>query len=316
MDCKEIFDILTQKNALDQTYEVFEVNDACFFGKDHNNNVVFMIPSMLDRITPVYQETRSLSFAFNKKCTFRNGASEETKTVHMLTCKEGDEEKILAFIRLTKAFTQNDRDNDQFYLAKLFSAISGLFDKERKVSEIELQGLFSELYTILHLLKAGCDISSFWQARNMMKFDFTIDEKKRLEIKSTLKANRTHHFRHDQLLSELYDIRIVSFLLRKSDYGLTLEDLIEAVRDQYADNYALLMHIESLVSHVDKDMLCGIKYDEVYLKENLRYYNADDIPHFNEKTPDGVFNAEYDCSLDTAHSIEESDVIAWIKEGR
>ena len=66
-----------------------------------------------------------------------------------------------------------------------------------------------------------------------MKFDFTLTEKKRIEIKSTLKANRTHHFKHDQLLSELYDIRVVSIMLRRSDVGISLGDLIEKINEEY-----------------------------------------------------------------------------------
>lgn len=315
MNCREILNILSSKHVCDQAYEVFMVDDYCYFGKDSNNNIVFLIPSLLSRVSPVFQETRSLKFAFNKKCTFRNNDVIETKTVHLLTCKEHDEEKMLAFIRLTKAFAQNERDNDQFFLAKLFASLSSLFDKERAVSEIELQGLFAELYTILHLNSKSCDISKFWQSRNKMKFDFTISERKRLEIKSTLKSSRTHHFRHDQLLSELYDIKIVSYMLRRSDYGLSLGELIESIRETFPDNFALLMHIESIIAHVDKDQLSSTQYDEVYLKDNLRYFDAKDVPHFNEKTPDGVFNAEYDCCMDAAVSLGENDVISWISEG-
>ena len=315
IDSKSIYERLKTKNPSAQTYEVFPADEACYFGKDRDNNVVFMIPSLMVRIAPVYQETRSLRFAFNKKCTFRNGDIIETRTVHLLTCKEKDEDKIIAFIRLTKAFAQNERDNDQYYLARLFSSISALFDKERRVSELELQGLFSELYTIIYFSEKSCDLSRFWQSRNMMKFDFSISEKKRLEIKSTLKGSRTHHFKHDQLLSELYDIRIISLLLRKNDFGVSLEDLVETIREKWADNYALLMHIETSIAHVDKDMLRGIKYDELYLKENMNYFDAKDIPHFNEKTPDGVFNAEYDCCLDTSPTVSENILISWIKEG-
>lgn len=315
MDSKMIFERLKAKNPSDQLYEVFAVDESCYFGKDKDNNVVFMIPSLTVRIAPVYQETRSLRFAFNKKCTFCNEKNVESKVVHLLTCKEKDDDKIMAFIRLTKAFAQNDRDNDQYYLARLFSSISALFDKERKVSEIELQGLFAELYTILYFSKKSCEISRFWQSRNKMKFDFSISEKKRIEIKSTLKTSRTHHFKHDQLLSEIYDIYIISFMLRKSDFGVSLENLVDAIRETYSDNYALLMHIETSLAYVDKDMLREIKYDELYLKENLKYFDAKDIPHFNEKMPDGVFNAEYDCCLDTSPTVSEEFLISWIKEG-
>lgn len=315
MDCKEIFDILSTKHLTDQAYEVFEVDNECYFGKDRNDNVVFMIPSKLTRVAPVFQETHSLRFAFNKKCSFRNGEAVETKVVHLLTCKDRDDDHIIAFIRLTRAFAQNDRDNDQYFLAKLFSSISALFDKERTVSEIELQGLYTELYSILYLKNLSCDVARFWQSRNKMKFDFTINEKKRLEIKSTVKSSRTHHFKHDQLLSELYDIKILSYMLRKSDYGLSLGELVDTIRDCFADNFALLMHIESVVSHVDKDQLHELKYDEIYLKDNIKCFDAKEVPHFNEKTPDGVFNAEYDCCLDTSISMQFSELVSWISEG-
>lgn len=316
MESKKIFERLKDKVNISQSYEVFLVDDnACYFGKDSYNYVVFMIPSIMPRVRPVYQETKSLRFAFNKKCTFRNEGEITTQVVHILTCKETDDEKIMAFIRLTKAFAQTDRDNDQLYLSKLFSSISALFDRRRQVSEIELQGLFAELYVILHFYNINCDISKYWQTKNMMRFDFTINDSKRLEIKSTIKSSRTHHFRHDQLLDELYDIRIVSVMLQKSDYGESLGDLIEKIRDIYADNYTLLIYIESIISHVDKDELYRTKYDSAYLKENLKYYDAKEIPHFNEKTPDGVFNAEYDCSLDISPIVTENKLISWIKEG-
>lgn len=314
MDSNSIFERLSLKTTVDQQYEVFIVeNERCYFGKDCDGNIVFMIPSSLENVSPVSQETRALGFAFNKKCTFENSGKTETKTVHLLTCKDHTPDRIKAFIRLTKAFAQTERDNDQYYLAKLFSSLSSLFDKTHEVSKTELQGLFAELYVILHFHSINCDISTCWQSRNMMRFDFTIDEKKRIEIKSTMKPSRTHHFKHDQLLSELYDIKIVSVMLQSGDCGVSLGDLIEEIREIYADDYPLLMHVESVASHVDCERLYGTKYDQAYIQNNLRYYDALSIPHFNEKTPDGVFNAEYDCVLDTAHSLSETDIVNWVK---
>ena len=121
----------------------------------------------------------------------------------------------------------------------------------------------------------------------MMKFDFMLDDKKRIEIKSTIKSSRTHHFRHEQLQSELYDIKIVSLMLRKSDTGISLEELINSIRHIYAKNYALLMHIESLIPHVDDDMLRAIRYDGLHLKDNLRFYDAKDVVRARQKQPIG-----------------------------
>ena len=315
MDNKGIFERIGNCTSAESQFVVFSVDEgSCFFGKDQEGNAAFIIPSTLKSAPSLHQKTSSLVFFFNRKCTFQLDSVIATRVVHILICKEKNEEKVLAFIRLTRAFAQTDRDNDQLYLAKLFSSLSALFDKKREISDIELQGLFAELYTIIHFREMGCVISQCWQSKSMMKFDFTLTEKKRIEIKSTLKSNRIHHFKHDQLQSELYDIRIVSMMLQKSDVGLSLGDLIEKINDIYPTDYPLLMHIESLVSHVDREHLFEAKYDPGYIKAHLRYYNAVDIPHFNEKTPDGVFNAEYDCALDTAETTSQDAIIAWIRE--
>ena len=46
MDSKMIFQRLKAKNPSDQPYEVFAVDESCYFGKDKDNNVVFMMPQM------------------------------------------------------------------------------------------------------------------------------------------------------------------------------------------------------------------------------------------------------------------------------
>ena len=70
MEIREILKALQDKHITDQPYEVFLVDNTCYFGKDYNNNVVFMIPSRVTKVMPICQETRSLRFAFNKKCVF------------------------------------------------------------------------------------------------------------------------------------------------------------------------------------------------------------------------------------------------------
>lgn len=313
MNCDAIFDKINTIFVNDSQYVVFPVEN-CFYGKDNDDNVVFILKSKTPKVPALQQKTKDLSFIFNKHCQMKVDNALETNIVHVLTCKNKDVEKVKAFIRLTKSFSNYDRNSDQYYLAKLFSAIASLFDKEKIVSELEVQGLFAELYTILYFHEKGIDLSKKWQSKNRMKFDFSLDEKKRIEIKSTLKAERIHHFKHDQLLNELYDIMIVSVLLRKSDVGISLNDLVQRIRVIFQDNFALILHIESIVTHLSDSLLNALKYDDIYTKNNIRFFDADSIPHFTEKTPDGVFNAEYDCDLSTTEHVTESDILNWIKE--
>lgn len=315
MDSLEIFEKI---QVIEQPKECTVVfahgNSQCFFGKNKENNVVFMLISHASKILPVFQETHSLSFAFNKQCKFQFGEIVEDKTMHVLTCKVNDKEKVLAFIRLTRAFAQNDLNDDQYYLSKLFASISALFDKQKTVSAIELQGLFAELYSIIFFYEHGCDISKYWQSRSKMKFDFTLNDKKRIEIKSTTKTNRVHHFKHDQLLSELYDIKIISIMLQKNDCGLALGDVVDMIRKIYPNQYTLLLHIESTIAHIRRDELFAIRYDQTHLEKNIRFFDALSIPHFNEKTPEGVFNAEYDCDLENIQGMPFAELKDWIVE--
>ena len=45
----------------------------------------------------------------------------------------------------------------------------------------------------------------------------------------------------------------------------------------------------------------------------MKLFDAVNIPHFKEKTPDGVFNAEYDCCLDGVIGISNEIILAWLK---
>ena len=116
------------------------------------------------------------------------------------------------------------------------------------------------------------------------------------------------------MISELYDIYIVSYLLRKNDGGLSLFDVVEQIRSLFPDNYSLMLHIDSTISHISNSILYELKYDIPYLENNLRFYNAKDIPHINEKTPEGVFNVEYDCSFINCPSIDVSELAKWLKD--
>lgn len=313
---QEILDKISSISNDNQEYVVFEDDtNKCYFGKDKTGHIAFLIESSSPNISPLCQETKSLSFVFNKRCKLVCNGECKRKVMHALTCKEQDRDKLETFLRLTKSFSSLDSGADQYYFAKLFSSLSALFDKQHKISEKELQGLFSELYVILYFNSVGCDIARQWQSRSRMKFDFSFDKRRRLEIKSTLKSERVHHFKHEQLRSELYDIKLASVMLRKNDFGISLFEVVEKIREIYADNFALMLHIDNTISQIDDDLMRGLKYDEIYLKENIRFYDAKDVPHFNEKTPEGVFNAEYDCQLDASPYLSIDEIKNWIING-
>ena len=314
MNSQEILAGIFEIDEVKSEYVVFPINDdSVLYGKDKEGNAVFIMRSHDKKQLPQCQETRSLKFFFNKKCILEENGNTQEEVAHVLICKSQTMEKLEAFIRLTYAFSEQVDKDDQYYLPRLFSSLSGLFDRERTISEIELQGLFAELYVILFFEDNGCSIATYWQSQNKMKFDFSITDKKRIEIKSTLKSERVHHFRHEQLLSEIYDIRIASVMLQKNDCGISILDVVERIRDIHKANYPLLLRIESITSQVEEIQLRSLRYDEKYIKQHIGFFDARKVPHFNEKSPEGVFNAEYDCSFENIDKLCFDEVVSWIE---
>lgn len=314
MDNSEIIHALAQITSFDSQYLLFETDiPSVYYGRTREGLLVFALDSKNTKLPRFMQQTNSLSFCFNEKGLFTIDGNQETRIIHLLICKDNDPTKEDAFIRLTYAFSVNEYPDDPYYVAKLFAALSSLFDKRHAASEIELQGLYGELFSMIYFNENGCDISRYWQSEDRMKYDFTISNQKKLEIKTTTRPVRIHHFKHSQLMSQSYEIYVVSIMLQKSDAGLSLMELITEIRNSYQTNYDMILHIESIISGVDENELRHVQYDEQYLRSNIKVYDARTIPHFGELTPEGVINAEYDSSLTNIASVDIQKVIDWIK---
>ena len=60
--------------------------------------------------------------------------------------------------------------------------------------------------------------------------------------------------------------------------------------------------------------LKSIKFDTDLTDRLMHIYKAEDIPKFNQMSPDGVFNAEYDCDLENVDYITNDRFVSEILE--
>ena len=116
MSIQEILDKVSSISNDNQEYVVFEDDtNKCYFGKDKTGHIAFLIESSSPNISPLCQETKSLSFVFNKRCKLVCNGECKRKVMHALTCKEQDRDKLETFLRLTKSFSSLDSGADQYY---------------------------------------------------------------------------------------------------------------------------------------------------------------------------------------------------------
>lgn len=299
-------------NIYEMSY--YENCQDVYCGYDENNYFFIAIESN-DNTTETYNQiTRELEFRYNITCKVTINEVHKVGKFHILICKTLDKKHLDIFKRLISSFVLNEDYHNSDKISDLFSSFLSLFSKPLNRDYKDFEGFFTELYFILYMYKQGLNVSKYWQTKEKMKFDFNFSEVCKLDIKSTSKPNRIHHFLHEQLASEIYDIRIVSFKVRTSDQGLSINDLITRVREVLL----LPLHVEKYINNyisntVNVEELDNLKFDEPFLLDNIRFYNANSIPKFDCKQPNGVTKTEYDSDLTFAESTELTEIVNWIK---
>ncbi|MDR0861699.1 MAG: PD-(D/E)XK motif protein [Oscillospiraceae bacterium] len=283
-----------------------------FYGKDSDDNPVFSVISHNAQLRPTIQKTKKLIFWFNAICSIKGDDANAEEIMNVLTCLSHNENEIVAFIRLSLAFISDASEQSVKSLSELFTSLTNLFANAHKASTVELQGFFGELYAIKYFNDLGINLGDYWQKKEKMKFDFSISFQKKIEVKTTTNELRIHHFRHEQLLSDLYDIFVISILLRDDDSGLSLLELIKDVQIIAKTNFNTLMYIEDFVKNFDESELSSIRFDTGYVDRNLHIFKAQDVPRFKEEQPLGVSKTEYDSDLTNSRHISNEEFIAWL----
>lgn len=282
-------------------YRIAEFAKDFYIGVDKEKNVVVVIKSYSQNGRPYNINTKALSLECNAKVSFSNG---NVENVHILKCLLRSKKEKDIFLEVAKLFVNDDYSDK--YVVDTFNTLQNFFANKNELSDNELIGFYAELYTI-YKFHDFLRIENYWQSQDRLKFDFSFTETLKLEIKATTKENRIHHFKHEQLYSNYYDIYVLSYLLRYDDEGLSMYELMEKIQPILAGNKDLCMRLNYIEKNTNIDRLKDLKYNPLYTESQMRFFSAKDIPKFQEQTPAGVSKAEYDCSLENVLPIKEDD---------
>lgn len=292
-------------------YNLYAYTESIFVGINAENNLSVLFKSTSQSRCPLMQKTKLLSVECNRVITHNLSGKEESVAVHILKCYSRVEQEKELFLELVESLLANKEFNDETIM-EVFRTLINFFADKREPSDSELIGLYAELNTIISFVD-DIDLAKYWQSVDRMKFDFSISDNVKLEVKATTQAFRTHHFRHEQLVADMYDIYIVSYMLRYDDEGVSLLDIINQAKPLLTENPKKLARVNLVLKNVSTERLAGLRFSPEYTKAKQQIFKAADIPKFNQFTPDGVANAEYDCSLENIAPIERNTFIEIIK---
>ena len=299
--------------AIGHDFNLFKYSDLLFLGEDKEGNVSIVCISNKPNRSQLRQRTKQISIECNMKVQYLVNGEIDKNTVHIVRCFTSIEREKDIFIELTPLFDEASRQEDQeAALLEIVSTLTSFFANKSEPSDSELQGLYAELTTIQQY-QQSLNLSDYWQSRDRMKFDFSISDEIKIEVKSTIKNERKHHFKHEQLAYETYDIYVISYMLRHDDAGESLFDLIEVTKPMIKSDPRKLLILERYLKNTSELRLQQFRFNRQITNSKRNIYRAEDIPRFIETAPTGITNAEYDCNLTGIIPLEETAFINQIQ---
>lgn len=306
---KEIKELLNNIPSSNNGYNLVTV-DKFMWGKGKNNEIVFGFISINNKITPLIQTTAHLKLYINNLFEIKIDNKNVCEKMSLLVLKTISSKYVEVFINLILSMIENLNEEK---LLNHFLEIKALFSNERKISKYELEGMWGELFSMYNLKQYyNIDISNYYQKESKRKFDFSVTDKKKIEIKSTLKPERIHHFLHQQLDTDRFDIMVISIKLQKDDKGLSLFELIKICKTLFSNNFEIILYIETIVKNIEINELEELKFNLEYAKSNFKIFDALTLPRIKEKNVDGIFNVEYDVDFSNIKNDKIEEFNKWL----
>lgn len=311
MNIIEYYHSLDKKAKVISDFRLFQLRSGFSIGFDADENLCVVIGSSNASQSPLLQRTKLLSIECNRHLIYLIDGKSEEKLVHIVRCFSKCERDKEIFLELINATIPESVSEEE--VMEVFRTLSQFFANKEEPSDSELIGLYAELEAI-KTFSSKINLSDYWQSNDRMKFDFSFSDFLKLEVKATTKDFRTHHFRHEQLVTDMYKIIVLSYMLRFDDAGESLYDLMLKIKPLFINNPQKLLRIDRILKDVSEERLKGFKFSPEYTKEKRHFYLASAIPRFEGETPDGVANAEYDCSLENIPILQDDDFISIVQD--
>lgn len=273
-----------------------------YVGVDMEGRAAVVVLSTTPKAKPLLQESKSLKIECNVRVTYSLAGKTASGTVHVLTCLISERRSVRMFLELADLLLRESERTAEGVLSA-YHALSEFFSDSVVPTDNELLGLYGELFTICDFSKY--DLASCWQSTDRMKYDFSVSESVKIEVKSTLNPQRVHRFKHDQVIAAGCDVYVVSYLLRPDDEGVSLYELIGKGRELCADNPKKILKLQRVIKNTGSERLQHFTFNQDFTRQQRRIYHSVSLPHFEEEVPEGVSGVEYDIDLIGAPTVSE-----------
>ena len=298
---EEILNFL-RKEYSGEGYYIKDFSNNIYFGKDEKNNYIFArINSSNDNRFNL--KTKTIELFQNYDFIFNSDDEVIEDNFDVLILNKTYSETLPTFINLCLNFYNKNEDKS---IIELTEDLIELYKTIGTGDYTSQQGFWAELFTIIYLYdNYGIDIANYWHSDPFNKYDFSLNENTKIEVKSTLKEYREHTFSHEQIYTP-NKVFVSSVMMKKDDQGITIRDLFKKVKELFSDSYEVFKMLETEMTKYLENNL--IKYDYKYSEDNIKFYINSNIPKFEIPEPDGVHGTTYLAQLENIQSLDDDQI--------
>ncbi len=184
-----------------------------------------------------------------------------------------------------------------------------LFQAMRQPSSRSTQGLWAELFLIMHARDPLAMLEA-WHPETAEEADFR-QATERLEVKCSGDRTRRHYFSLAQVSLPRNTVQLIaSFFVEQAVGGTTLGQLWDRVRAVAAGRTELLLKVERvclLALGEAWQEARHLGYDAQRAAASLTFYNTEDIPKVGSDLPEGVTEVRFRSDLSFVSPIDPRD---------
>lgn len=281
-----------------------------YWGRDSDGNLVFALTEDNDNEHGQFLKTRYLKLFINNHFEISNSSSIKGRFTIMVLDLELDFDK--EFIEIVLSYLKTNKNSS---LIEFFIKLSALLSQDRKASKTELIGLYGELLLILCLKNSHhFNLLDKYQSVDKSIFDFSISESIKIEVKSTTRSQRIHHFKLNQVHYKEIQVYVASLLLQSDDSGTSLQELVDRVIYELSPSIDFVMMINSKIKNWSTYDLNNIRFNELLACEKIELFDSNQISMLLGPIRDeNVFNLEFDANLSSIDPVDLKSVISSIE---
>lgn len=254
-------------------------------------------------------ELRHLSVLFGARCHV-SGAVEEEAHFTVVWCR-GDVLLQGYFLLMAKTLLLAvGPDPDEMTVEKSVLAFVELFRSAGKPPANAVRGLWGELLLIARCVDPVSALRS-WHIAAFERFDFGAGDK-RVEVKTTGRSSRRHHFSLDQLTAAGLEVCVASIQVEPSAAGQSVSELVDEIasRLEQVDDAARLTTTVGAVLGTDWGDYSTARFDDALAASSVRFYRAEAVPRVSLPLPNSVTQVEFVSDLNDVESLAHAELAA------